>query len=208
MLETRDDHAPILAFLRSTALLEPPCGLAGCDSALRPFVGQKEAPIAPRLQAPPPDLRRRRLHVRSVLSPGYAVTHPAAERWRPRIPNTCDDTPARAERAAGARYGGPLSADPGTVVTLSAGGQTRSQPLTTRFRLLVLSPPAADAAALDKTNTTARQAAAAAVKMMGDAGISADRIEVFDGHEPECGQGRTTPLSPLALPAGPIRRSR
>jgi hypothetical protein len=72
---------------------------------------------------------------------------------------------------------------------LSAGAKREAAPAGTHFVLLVLSPPANDAAALDRANTAARQAAIAAVKILGDSGIQADQIEVSMATSPNAGNG-------------------
>jgi hypothetical protein len=55
--------------------------------------------------------------------------------------------------------------------------------------LLVFSPPAADAPTLDRNSTAARLAASTAIRVMGDGGIAADRIEVSMATSPTGGTG-------------------
>lgn len=184
---------PYWPFLRSTALLGTTLiALTGCDSVLTPFVGQsKDAAAKSAPQAPPPGPPPSAAFVSdSTLSPGY-VGHTILPPTLPTVDtdDDADDTPAAPSGPRHAIVAVPLSADPGELITLSAAVKREAAPANVHFVLLVLSSPAADAAALDKTNSAARQAAAAAIKMLGDAGISADRIEVSMATSPNAGKG-------------------
>jgi hypothetical protein len=64
------------------------------------------------------------------------------------------------------------------LAALSAAANREAAGGDARFVLLVLSPPAPDAATLDRNTNAARLAASTAVKVMGDGGIGPDRIEV------------------------------
>lgn len=166
--------------------------LSACDSALTPFVGQSKEAAAkagpqPAPPGPPPTAA---FMSDRTLSPGYAgrsilpPTLPAED-----TDDTADDTPATSSGPRHALAAVPLSTDQSALVALGAAVKREAAPDNTHFVLLVLSPPAADAAALDKTNNTARQAAAAAVKMLSDAGVAADRVEVSMATSPNADKG-------------------
>jgi hypothetical protein len=72
---------------------------------------------------------------------------------------------------------------------LNAAVKREAAPDGTHFVLLVLSPPATDAATLDRNTTKARQAATSAVKVLGDAGVPADDVEVSLATSPNAGDG-------------------
>jgi len=166
--------------------------LCGCDSVLEPFVGKsKEAAARSGPQAPPPAPAPTAAFVSdNDLVPGYAgraILPPTLE--APDIGDSSDDTPDAPTAPHHAIVAVPLSADSTALAMLSAGAKREAAPAGTHFVLLVLSPPAADAAALDKTNTAARNAASAAVKILGDSGIPADQIEVSMATSPNAGDG-------------------
>jgi hypothetical protein len=75
------------------------------------------------------------------------------------------------------------------LAPLSAAANRESAGSKMRFVLLVLSPPASDGPTLDRNNTAARLAANTAVKVMGDGGIEADRIEISMATSPTAGAG-------------------
>jgi hypothetical protein len=166
--------------------------LCGCDSALEPFVGQsKEAAIRSGPQAPPPAPPPTAAFVSdSDLVPGYVghtILPPTLATAD--IDDSSDDTPAASTGPHPAIVAVPLSSDNTALAMLSAGVKREAAPAGTHFVLLVLSPPANDAAALDRTNAAARQAAIAAVKILGDAGVPADHVEVSMATSPNAGNG-------------------
>jgi hypothetical protein len=166
--------------------------LCGCESALEPFVGKsKDAAARSGPQAPPPAPPPTSAFVSdNDLVPGYAgrtILPPTLA--TPDIGDSSDDTPAASTGPRQAIVAVPLSSDSTALAMLSAGAKREAAPADTHFVLLVLSPPAADAAALDRTNTAARQAAVAAVKILGDSGIPADKIEVSMATSPNAGTG-------------------
>lgn len=166
--------------------------LCGCESALEPFVGKsKEAAARSGPQAPPPAPPPMAAFVSdNDLVPGYAgrtILPPTLA--TPDIGDSSDDTPAASTGPRQAIVAVPLSSDSTTLAMLSAGAKREAAPAGTHFVLLVLSPPANDAAALDRANTAARQAAIAAVKILGDSGIQADQIEVSMATSPNAGNG-------------------
>jgi hypothetical protein len=166
--------------------------LCGCDSALEPLVGKsKEAAARSKPQDPPPAPPPTAAFMTDDdLVPGYAgraILPPPLE--APDIGDSSDDAPDAPTAPHHAIVAVPLSADSTALAMLSAGAKREAAPAGTHFVLLVLSPPAADAAALDKTNTAARNAASAAVKILGDSGIPADQIEVSMATSPNAGDG-------------------
>ena len=166
--------------------------LCGCDSVLEPFVGQsKEAAARSGPQAPPPAPPPTAAFVSdNDLVPGYVghtilpPTLPTAD-----TDDTSDDTPAASSGPHHAIVAVPLSSDSTALAMLSAGVKREAAPAGTHFVLLVLSPPANDAASLDRTNTAARKAASAAVKILADSGVPADHVEVSLATSPNAGDG-------------------
>jgi hypothetical protein len=166
--------------------------LGGCSSALEPFVGKsKEAADHSKPQDPPPAPPPTAAFVSdSDLVPGYVghtILPPTLA--TDDIDDTVDDTPAASAGPHRAIVAVPLSSDNTALAMLSAGAKREAAPAGTHFVLLVLSPPANDAAALDRTNAAARQAAIAAVKILGDTGIPTDHIEVSMATSPNAGDG-------------------
>ena len=166
--------------------------LCGCDSALEPFVGQsKTAAARSTPQAPPPAPPPLAAFASdNDLVPGYAgrtILPPTLATTDSDDSN--DDTPAASTGPRHAIVAVPLSSDSTALAMLNAAVKREAAPAGTHFVLLVLSPPANDAATLDRTNTTARQAASAAVKILGDAGVPADNVEVSMATSPNAGNG-------------------
>jgi hypothetical protein len=83
----------------------------------------------------------------------------------------------------------PLSSDASALSSLAAAVNRAPATRDSRFVLLVLTPPAADADALQRKSGEARLAAAAAVRVMGDAGVVPDRVEVSMATNPDAGDG-------------------
>jgi hypothetical protein len=166
--------------------------LGGCNSALEPFVGKsKEAAANSKPQDPPPAPPPTAAFVSdNDLVPGYVghtILPPTLATAD--IDDSSDDTPAASAGPRRAIVAVPLSSDNTALAMLSAGAKREAAPPGTHFVLLVLSPPANDAAALDRTTAAARQAAIAAVKILGDAGIPADHVEVSMATSPNAGDG-------------------
>ncbi len=164
MLEAEKIMHARRSFMRNAALLAAVgVALCGCDSA---FVSDND------------------------LVPGYAgrailpPTLPTDD-----VADASDDTPAASTGPHHVIVAVPLSSDSTALAMLSAGVRHEAAPAGTHFVLLVLSPPANDAAALDRTNTAARQAAIAAVKILGDTGVPADHVEVSMATSPNAGNG-------------------
>ena len=179
--------------LRSAAILGiVGFGLTACDTALTPFVGQsKEAaaravpPAAP--PAPPPTTA---FVKDSVLAPGFA----GQANLPPTLPTISDAEPdANSFPAAAGPHqviaAVPLSADPASLSALSAAANRERGGADMRFVLMVLSPPAADAATLDRNSNAARLAAYVALKVLGDGGVRADHVEVSMATSPVEGVG-------------------
>jgi hypothetical protein len=166
--------------------------LGGCSSALEPFVGQsKDAAARSGPQAPPPAPPPTAAFVSdNDLVPGYVghtILPPTLA--TDDIDNGSDDTPAASAGPHPAIVAVPLSSDNTALAMLAAGVKREAAPAGTHFVLLVLSPPANDAAALDRTNAAARKAAIAAIKILGDAGIPSDYVEVSMATSPNAGSG-------------------
>jgi hypothetical protein len=180
--------------LRSTVLIGAiGMALPGCDSVLTPFVGQsKEAASHATPAAPPPSPPPTTAFVNdSVLSPRFAgqtILPPTL----PTAPDTdaVDDFSTASTGPHQVIAAVPLSTDPKALEALSAAAnREQGGAADMRFVLLVLAPPAADAATLDRNNNAARLAATTAVKVLGDGGIAADRIEVSMATSPTDGPG-------------------
>ena len=186
---------PCWLFLRSVTMLGViGIGVPGCDSVLTPFVGQsKEAVARDRAAAiPPPGPPPSAAFVNdSRLSPGYAGSSilPPTLAVADDADDMSDDIPAAAAGPHKAIAAIPLTTDAKALGALSAAANREAGIADARFVLLVLSPPAADASALDSTNTTARLAANTAVKVLGDSGIAPDRVEVSMATSASVGPG-------------------
>ncbi len=166
--------------------------LCGCDSVLEPFVGKStEAAAHSKPQDPPPAPPPTAAFVSdNDLVPGYAgraILPPTLDVSD--VDNGGDDTADAPAASHHAIVAVPLSSESTALAMLSAGVKREGAPAGTHFVLLVLSPPAADAAALDRTNTAARNAASAAVKILGNSGIPPDQIEVSMATSPNAGDG-------------------
>jgi hypothetical protein len=83
----------------------------------------------------------------------------------------------------------PLVTDPARLTGLGTAAARAGMRQDARFVLLVLTPPAADAAAIGQASAQSRAAADAALKAITDAGIAADRIEVAAATAPASGDG-------------------
>ena len=193
MLKAEKIMRPCWPALRSAVLIAATgLALSGCDSALEPLVGKsREAADRSKPQAPPPSPPPTAAFVSdNDLVPGYA--------GRTILPPTLavddteegsDDTAAAAPGPRHALVAVPISADTTALAMLNAAVKRDAAPEGTRFVLLVLSPPAADVTTLDRNTTKARQAATSAVKVLGDAGVPADHIDVSLATSPNAGEG-------------------
>jgi hypothetical protein len=179
--------------LRSAALLGGVAiVLSGCDSVLTPFVGQSKEPPARAVPPPPPPgpPPTAAFVNDSTLSPGFA----GQTILPPTLATTSDagnsDDSAKSAGPHQVIAAVPLSSDPAALAPLSAAAnRDAGGSADVRFVLLVLSPPAADAPTLDRNSTAARLAASTAIRVMGDGGIAADRIEVSMATSPTGGTG-------------------
>jgi len=192
MLKAEKIMRPYWPALRSAVLIAATgLALSGCESALEPLVGKsREAADRSKPQAPPPSPPPTAAFVSdNDLVPGYA--------GRTILPPTLavDETdegsaePLAAPGPHRALVAVPISADTTGLAMLNAAVKREAAPVGTRFVLLVLSPPAADIATLDRNTTKARQAATSAVKVLGDAGVPADNIDVSLATSPNAGDG-------------------
>jgi hypothetical protein len=193
MLKAQKIMRPFRPALLSTVLIAAAgLALSGCDSVLEPLVGKsKEAAARSTPQAPPPAPPPTTAFVsdndlvpgfagRTILPPTLATTD---------TDDGSDDTPVASSGPHHALVAVPLSTDTTALAMLNAAVKREAAPDDTHFVLLVLSPPAADAATLDRNTTKARQAATSAVKVLGDAGVPADHIEVSMATSPNAGDG-------------------
>jgi hypothetical protein len=193
MLKAEKIMRPCWPILRSAVLIAATgLALSGCDSALEPLVGKsREAADRAKPQAPPPSPPPTAAFVSdNDLVPGYA--------GRTILPPTLavedtdegsNDTTTAAPGPHHALVAVPISTDTTALAMLNAAVKREAAPEGTRFVLLVLSPPAADVATLDRNTTKARQAATSAVKVLGDAGVPADHIDVSLATSPNAGDG-------------------
>ena len=181
--------------LRSVAMLGA-IGLwfPGCETVLQPLVGQsKEAKahdvamtVAP--PGPPPSAA---FINDSRLSPGYA----GASILPPTLPvsgdtdDISDDIPAAGAGPHKALAAVPITSDAKALGALSAAANQETGVADAHFVLLVLSPPAADAATLDRNTTAARLAAITAIKVLGDGGIAPDHVQISMATSPASGTG-------------------
>jgi hypothetical protein len=194
MLNAEKIMRPCWPGLRS-ALLIAATGLAlsGCDSALEPFVGKsKEAADRAKPQAPPPAPPPMAAFVSdNDLVPGFAgrTILPPTLATPDTDDDSGDDTPVASAGPHHALVAVPLSADTTALAMLNAAVKREAAPDGTRFVLLVLSPPAVDTATLDRNTTAARQAATSAIRVLGDAGVPADHIDVSLATSPNAGNG-------------------
>src|SRR6185437_2688227 len=193
MLKAEKIMRPYWPALRSAVLIAATgLALAGCDSALEPLVGKsREAADRAKPQAPPPAPPPTAAFVSdNDLVPGYAghtILPPTLE-----VADTdegSDDTSAATPGPHHALVAVPISADTTALAMLNAAVKREAAPEGTRFVLLVLSPPATDVATLDRNTNKARQAATSAVKVLGDAGVPADHIDVSLATSPNAGDG-------------------
>jgi hypothetical protein len=164
--------------------------VGGCDSALEPLVGRK-SPEGPKSTAATPSLTP----PIAAFMTGSELTAPYTGQGflPPTLPMEAPEESVPEPIASGGPHPAiasvPLSSDAAQLAPLSAAARARATGPDSRFVLLVLTPPASDAATLDRTNTTARTAASAAVKALGDAGVQSDRIEVSMATNPDVGSG-------------------
>jgi hypothetical protein len=83
----------------------------------------------------------------------------------------------------------PLSTNDKDLAGLGMAANRDAQGADAYFLLLVLSPAANDAAAMDTANAAARDAASHAVTALGAAGIPADHIQISMATNPNVGTG-------------------
>jgi hypothetical protein len=168
--------------------------LCGCDTMMKGLVGPSKKEVdAAKAQTPPPTPNPPLavFVTDSMLRPGYAGNTILP----PTLSTTSEDTGA--EEPLPPSSAGPhpvlatvpLSSDSKTLAPLGAAANRAANGADAYFVLLVLSPPAADASAMDKGNASARDAAGHAVKALGDAGIAANHVEISMATNPNVGNG-------------------
>jgi hypothetical protein len=167
--------------------------LAGCVTAMTALVGKnpKETVTVP--PAPPPLLNSGFVAANGGLQTpafgGSAILPPTMPLRLDDNANSdseTDTSPSPGPHKPIAAL--PFSPDPNVLVPLGMAAN-KIPASDARFVLLVLAPPAADAATLDRTTQAARLAANAAVRALADAGIAAERVEVAMATSPDVGAG-------------------
>jgi len=154
--------------------------LSGCGAVMTGLVGADPNAKAPAKPAEPPPPVTTSFAGQTILPP----TLPAAANETAVVAaEPAAATPHRALASA------PLAADAAALAKLGDAAKLAASGPDARFVLLVLTPPAADATTMDKTNSSARLAAQLAVKALGDAGISQDRVEVSMATSADAGSG-------------------
>jgi hypothetical protein len=154
--------------------------LGGCATAMKLTVGPPPGtPVTTPNTTPVVPLPTTAFVTDSDLSPAFTnqtVLPPTLP------PDTAvSDAGAEPVAAAGPRKAiavAPLTADPAVLAGLGTAANKQDNVADARFVMLVLSPPGADAAAIDRGNVAARQDANAALKALTDAGISADHVDI------------------------------
>jgi hypothetical protein len=157
-----------------------PLILGGCDTGMKLLVGKPTGsePASTPSAAPVP-LPSTAFVTDSDLSPGHSdqtIVPPTL----PPDPAAAVDDEAEPVAAAGPHRpiaALPLSTDPKALAALGEAANREANLQDARFVLLVLTPPAADAAAFDRDSTLARQAANAALKALADAGIPPGHVD-------------------------------
>ncbi len=164
--------------------------LAGCETSLGLLVGEKggkpaTASLPPVANVPP----NAAFLSDSDLKPGFSAEYAIP----PTLPTDSDTGPTPPENTSSGPRPPiavvPISSDPAALAGLGQAANRLQGKADGRFVLLVLTPPAADAAALDRGNTASRAAVTAAVKALGDAGIAADMVEISLATNPDVGKG-------------------
>jgi hypothetical protein len=164
--------------------------LSGCDTALEAVVGQNPkngAQTAP--GAPPAPPSSASFMTGADLHNVYAGTGMQPPTLSFDDQGSTADEPGAPKGPNRPIAAAPLSVDSAKLAPLSAAVRRPSVAPDARFVLLVLAPPANDAAALDTTNAAARAAAAAALQALAGAGVQADRIELSMATNPTVGDG-------------------
>jgi len=185
-------HERLSRQFRALAMIGALLGMAGCDTSLGLLVGKKggssEPPAAPPTAVSPATTS---FLSDSDLMPGFS-----AETVVPPTLSFESDQGGSAEPDAASSAGphraiavAPLTPDSAALANLAKAATREPGSTAGRFVLLVLTPPATDAASLDRENAASRTGASAAVKALGDAGIAADRIEISLATNPEVGNG-------------------
>jgi len=165
-------------------------GLTGCGSTLAVLVGEKGGNSVPPATATMPTVLPDTSFLSdSDLKPGYTsdfAVPPTLSTDNDAGPPQPDATPNLLHRPIAIT---PISSDPAALVGLGQAANRKRESAAGRFVLLVLTPPATDAATMDRGIAASRAAAAAAIRALGDAGISSDRIEISLATNPDVGNG-------------------
>ena len=169
--------------------------LAGCNTVMKGLVGpsKAQADAATAADAPPPPAPPTATFVTdSNLMPGFAgnavlpPTLPMDDAHEAGVDEALPPSSAGPHKAI---VSVPLSADDKVLAPLGSAANREGHGADIYFVLLVLSPAANDAAAMDKANAAARDATNHAVTAMGAAGIPADHIQIAMATNPNVGSG-------------------
>jgi hypothetical protein len=169
--------------------------LAGCDTVMKGLVGPSKAQADAQLAAdapPPPAPPTATFVTDSNLMPGFAgnaVLPPTLPMDDVHEAGVDEPLPPSSAGPHKAIVSVPLLSDGKGLTALGAAANRDAQGADATFVLLVLSPATNDAAAMDKANAAARDAANRAVTAMGAAGISADHIQISMATSPSVGDG-------------------
>jgi hypothetical protein len=188
-------RAPLTLLRFGTAATLCALMLAGCDTVMTGLVGPSKqhadaARAAAAPPAPPPAMAA--FVSDSSLVPGFAgntilpPTLPMDDTHEAGVDEVLPPSSAGPHKAV---VSVPLSSDDKVLAPLGSAANREGHGADIYFVLLVLSPAANDAAAMDKANAAARDAANHAVTAMGAAGISADHIQIAMATNPNVGGG-------------------
>ncbi len=162
--------------------------VSGCSTVEEGLVGKPfgtatAKPVVPPL---PPSANFSAVDLDST-SPNRGGLHPAI--LPPTITPPVDDAPPEAVETSPAHHvlaAIPLTAD---AAPLGVAASSSTVPPDARFVLLVLTPSAADAASLNRTNEQSKTAVDNAVRALAAVGIGQDRVEISAATSTAVGAG-------------------
>ncbi len=163
-------------------------GLCSCDSMLEHLVGanpKNETKPAGTPPLPPSSA--------SFMGTPFSTAYQGTDMLPPTLPVSTPadvDTGLTEDRVAHHPLAAaPLSTDHAKLAPLTDAVRSKAPGPDARFILLVLAPPANDAATLDRIYNSARASAAAALEALRDVGVGADRVEISLATNPDVGAG-------------------
>jgi hypothetical protein len=165
---------------------------SGCDSVMTGLVGAPKDAGSAQPSGPPPAPITTAFVADGQLTPNFAGQSTPLPPTLSFGPDEGVDEGAPAAAASAPRKPiavAPLSADAAALAPLAAAIRGAAAPPDARYVLLVLAPPAADAAALDRSSALSRLSAAAAVRSLEDVGVAPDRVEISLATNPNAGAG-------------------